>query len=178
MSSLFSTIAIQATSATQERAITLLTSAGAQVRYEANNAATGLNGLGARAAIRSSLRFRQGAPTLLFCDFDRVLHWAECYPRELEQSVTRIAEHDFTVLQRTARALATHPRIRRDTEEIVNYVYATVSGRAWDGTAAARGLSRRAAAAILAGCPDESIGTNVSWPLCVERDGHDRKAIS
>ena len=171
LSSMFSTIAIQATSATQERAIKLLQSAGAQVRYEANNAATGLNRLG--RARRDTIEFalQQDAPAILFCDFDRVLHWAEYYPRELEQTVARIAEHDFTVLGRTARAFATHPRIQRDTEAIVNYVYATVSGHAWDVTAAARGLSRRAAAAILAGCPDETIGTDVSWPLCIECAG-------
>jgi hypothetical protein len=171
LSSLFGTIAIQATSATQERAIALLKSAGAQVRYEASNMATGLNGLG--RARRDTIEFalQQSAPAILFCDFDRVLHWAEYYPRELEQTIARIVEHDFTVLGRTQRAFATHPRIQRDTEAIVNHVYATISGHAWDVTAAARGLSRRAAEAILAGCPDESIGTDVSWPLFIECAG-------
>jgi hypothetical protein len=171
LGSLFGTIAVQATNATQKRAIALLKSAGAQVRYEASSAASGLNGLG--RARRETLAFalQQDAPAILFCDFDRVLHWAEYYPQELGQTIGRIAEHDFTVLGRTARAFATHPRIQRDTEAIVNHVYATVSGRAWDVTAAARGLSRRAAEAILVGCPDESIGTDVSWPLCIERAG-------
>ncbi len=171
LSSLFGTIAIQATSATQERAIALLTSAGAQVRYEASNTATGLNGLG--RARRDTIEFalQQSAldhPVLRFrprAALGRVLS------TELEQTIARIAEHDFTVLGRTQRAFATHPRIQRDTEAIVNHVYATISGRAWDVTAAARGLSRRAAEAILADCPDESIGTDVSWPLFIECAG-------
>src|SRR5262249_31269623 len=91
------------------------------------------------------------------------------YPAELERIVVQLPEHDFTVLGRTERAFASHPRIQRDTEAIINTVYATVSGHHWDVTAAARGISRRAAEAILAGCPDESVGTDVSWPLFLQR---------
>ena len=50
-------------------------------------------------------------------------------------------------------------------------MFATVSGHAWDVTAATRGLSRRAAEAILAGCPDKEVSTDVSWPLFLEREG-------
>jgi hypothetical protein len=82
-----------------------------------------------------------------------------------------LSAHDFTVLGRTERAFASHPRTQRDTEAIVNGVYASGSGHAWDVTAAARGISRRAAEAILAGCPEESIGTDVAWPLFLQRAG-------
>src|SRR5258706_89934 len=34
---------------------------------------------------------------------------------------------------------------------------------------AARGISRRAAAAILAGCHEQSVGTDVAWPLFLQR---------
>jgi hypothetical protein len=168
---MFDMIAVQATHATEERAIALLSSAGARVRRETTDHLIGLDVLGRarRAAVEWALD--QGAPTILFCDFDRALHWAEYYPDELAHVAARLAGNDFTVLGRTARAFATHPRIQRDTEAVVNHVYATVSGRGWDVTAAARGLSRRGAAAILAGCPDESIGTDVSWPLFIDRAG-------
>jgi hypothetical protein len=171
LTSLFDVIAIQATHATQERTIALLMSAGVRVRCETKERLMGLDVLGRARRAAVDLALEQGAPAMLFCDFDRALHWAEYYPDELAQVAARLAEHDFTVLGRTARAFATHPRIQRDTESVVNHVYATVSGHTWDATAAARGLSRRAAAAILAGCPDESIGTDVSWPLFVERAG-------
>ena len=76
----------------------------------------------------------------------------------------------FTAMrQGDSRAFASHPRIQRDTEAIVNTVYASVSGHAWDVTAAARGISRRAAAAILAGCDEQSVGTDVAWPLFLQR---------
>jgi hypothetical protein len=83
----------------------------------------------------------------------------------------RVPEHDFTVLGRTPRAFESHPRIQRDTEAIVNHVFSTVSGHAWDVTAATRGLSRQAAEAILAGCPDIEVSTDVSWPLYLVRMG-------
>src|SRR5262249_28332832 len=69
------------------------------------------------------------------------------------------------------RAFNSHPRVQRDTETIINSVYATISGFNWDVTAAARGLSRKATAAILAGCPDETIGIDVAWPLFLQRAG-------
>jgi hypothetical protein len=82
-----------------------------------------------------------------------------------------LGEHDFTVLGRTERAFASHPRVQRDTEAIINTVYASVSGYAWDVTAAARGISRRAAAAIVEGCHEQSIGTDMAWPLFLQRRG-------
>jgi hypothetical protein len=168
---LFDGMAIYATDATQQRSLALLADSGALVRREPPGFTNGLHSLGRPRRGAVELALDLAAATILFCDFDRALHWAERYPAELARVVARAAEHDFTVLGRTRRAFESHPRIQRDTEAIVNHVYATVSGRAWDVTAAARALSRRAAAALLAGCPDESVGTDVSWPLFVDRAG-------
>jgi hypothetical protein len=41
----------------------------------------------------------------------------------------------------------------------------TITNHAWDVTSAGRGLSQRAATAILDGCPDEQISVDVTWPL-------------
>ena len=41
----------------------------------------------------------------------------------------------------------------------------------WDVTAASRGLSRHAAEAIVTGCRDDQISTDVTWPLCLQRRG-------
>ena len=166
---LFSRLAIQATHSSQQRSLDMLAGAGALMQQEQGHQSSSLTQLG--GARRDALEFalRADAPAILFCDFDRVLHWAECYPDELAQVVMRVTEHDFTVLGRSERAFASHPRIQRDTESIVNTVYASVSGNAWDVTAAARGISRRAAAAILAGCHEQSVGTDVAWPLFLQR---------
>jgi hypothetical protein len=167
---IFGGLAVYATRATQERSLALLAGQGALVRREPSGSTTGLHELGRSRRGALALALELGAPYILLCDFDRALHWAERYPDELARVVGRAGERDFTVLGRTPRAFDSHPRNQRDTEAIVNNVYATVGGHAWDVTAAARALSRRAAAAILAGCPDESIGTDVSWPLFVARE--------
>jgi hypothetical protein len=169
--STFSHVAVQATYASQPRSLELLSSAGVLVRQESEAQFNSLAQLGGarRAALELGLRLE--APTLLFCDFDRALHWAERYPAELADVAAHLRAHDFVVLGRSERAFATHPRAQRDTEAIINQVYATVAGRAWDVTAAARGLSRRAAAAILELCHEHSIGTDVAWPLFLQRAG-------
>jgi hypothetical protein len=168
LTGLFGAIAVRATERTPAETVAALQDAGALVRREAADSAL-LLGRARRGAL--ALGLETGADALLFCDFDRALHWAERYPEELARVAQEIARHDLTVLGRTTRAFDSHPRIQRDTEAIVNTVYAQVSGHAWDVTAAARGLSRRAAEAILAGCPEETIGTDVAWPLFAQRAG-------
>jgi hypothetical protein len=164
-------VAIQATQDSHPAALDALRAAGALVRQETSGEVSWLARVGStrRAVLELALQLEGAA--ILFCDFDRALHWAEFHPTELARVAAAIGARDFTVLGRTARAFVTHPRIQRDTEAIINHVFATVSGRAWDVTAAARGIGRRAAAALLAGCPDQSIGTDVSWPLFLQRAG-------
>jgi hypothetical protein len=169
---MFGGMAFQVTQATQARSLALLTDTGALVQREpVAQLDDGLHAIGRARRAVLALALRLDAPNILFGDFDRIMHWVEFYPAELAQVLARIPAYDFTVLGRTERAFASHPRTQRDTESIINRVYAGVSGNAWDATAAARGLSRPAAAAILAGCPDESIGTDVSWPLFIQRAG-------
>lgn len=171
LAGIFARVAIQATYASHPRSLELLASAGALVRHESQAQFNSVAQLGFARRATLELGLQEPAPTLLFCDFDRALHWAERYPAELASVVVRLAEHDFVVLGRSERAFATHPRVQRDTEAIINHVYASASGRAWDVTAAARGISRRAAAALLEGCPESSIGTDVAWPLFMQRAG-------
>src|SRR5689334_19092208 len=142
---IFDGLTVFSTDATQDRSLALLTDHGALVRREPPGHAIGLHQLGRPRRHAVELALELDAPYILFCDFDRALHWAEYYPDELAHIVARAGENDFTVLGRTPRAFDSHPRIQRDTETIVNRVYANVSGHAWDVTAAARALSRRAA---------------------------------
>lgn len=109
---------------------------------------------------------------MLFCEFDRLLTWVERHPQELATITRTIPARDCTVLGRTPAAFATHPRAQRETEALVNDVFTLVSGWRWDITAAARGLSRRAAAAIVVGCPgDLGYGTDAAWPLLLQATG-------
>jgi hypothetical protein len=165
----FSDIAVFANAATAPYSIEYLRQHGVRVTAEA--APVGLNHVGwfRRAAVQLAL---QGpCAFVLYCDFDRILHWMEFHPQELIDVAQQLAHYDFTVLGRTARAFATHPRIQRDTEAIINHVFERVSGWAWDTGAGARGLSRRAAEAIVTGCLDDQISNDVTWPLCLLQRG-------
>ena len=168
---IFAKLAIYATTATQERSLALLSEHGVLVRREPPGPSGGLPELGRSRRATVALALELDAPGMIFCDFDRALHWAECYPAELARVAGAAGRYDFAVLGRTTRAFASHPRTQRDTEAIINQVYATISGRTWDVTAAARILSRYAARAILRDCAEESIGTDVAWPLFAERSG-------
>jgi hypothetical protein len=85
--------------------------------------------------------------------------------------VFRLPGADWTILGRTPAAFASHPAVQRDTEALVNRMFGAITGLPWDVTAAARGLSRRAVDALVAGCPDNAISVDVSWPLHLWRAG-------
>lgn len=152
--------------------LTLLQAAGARVDLEERTfAADGVPLLGVtrRTVVQSALRC--DTPLILYCDCDRVLHWLDRYPDELAALLPRLAEVDFTVLGRTPRAFASHPRIQTQTEQIINELYVTLSGRTWDVTAAARGLSRAAAQALVAHSTDDTLGVDATWPLLIQHRG-------
>jgi hypothetical protein len=151
----------------------LLHNAGATLQFGAATLPTGHLHLGLwrRMAVVTALEQFPTATTIHFCDFDRVLHWAEYYPAELAATLAALPEADFTVLGRTPRAFASHPRIQRDTEALINHTFGLVSGLEWDVTAASRGLSVRAAQFIAQHSTDDSIGSDCTWPLLLHRQG-------
>lgn len=165
---IFSGIVVRVTDITPDDALAPLVQAGASI-HRAPSCGHLRLGRARREALH--LGIEAGAYHVLFCDLDRALHWAEYHPAELASVAGLIPAYDFLILGRTQRAFHSHPRAQCDTEAIVNRVFAQVSGQGWDVTAAARGVSRRAAMAILDGCPDETIGTDVSWPLFLQRTG-------
>lgn len=168
---IFATIAVQASPTANQGCLELFATAGALIAREDDPRSDGARrtSQGRRATIATALT--TGAPFLMYCDGDRVLHWVERYPDELAALARRVPDNDFTVIGRTPRAFDSHPRIQRDTEAIINHVFGVVSARDWDVTAAARGMSRRAAEAIVATCPDGGIATDVVWPLFLRRAG-------
>ncbi len=171
LSSVYDYLTVFVTPTTVDRSRALLQSAGVDVQTGAPDLPCGHLHLGLwrRLAVAHALDSAPGATHIHFCDFDRLLHWAECHLDELRATLNYLVDYDFTVLGRTSHAFHSHPRAQRDTEGIVNHVFAQVSGLDWDVTAASRGLSRRAARAIVDGCDDNSIGSDCSWPLFMQR---------
>jgi hypothetical protein len=116
-----------------------------------------------RKTLRAGLE--AGTPFLQMCDFDRALHWAAHYPRELEAVIASIPNYDLLVLGRTERAWATHPPYQAETEPLFNRVFALVTGLPWDVGAGSRGFSRRAAETLLEISRERTVGIDAEWPL-------------
>lgn len=127
--------------------------------------------LGRHNALRLGLE--TDAIHLLYSDFDRALRWAELYPDELAATVRRLNDCECLVIGRSERAFATHPRCLRETEQVINEVFAHVTGLAFDICVASRGLSRGAAARILADSRVESsLGVDGEWLYLLQRAGY------
>jgi hypothetical protein len=162
---LFPAIAVHASLNTSPDSLLPFQAAGARVhQFSPGEAPQGAKlGIARCAALREALSFNP--PSILYIDGDSALHWAETFPEELGQVSQQIQRRDFTVIGRTPRAWATLPRVQQDTEAIVNRAFVSITGCAWQVTAGARGLSRRAALALLKDCSDEEFSVDVSWPL-------------
>ena len=159
---IFGAIVVEASATSDAAALDVLRDNGADVTLRPS-AGIALLGRARRDVMRRALAY--DAPAIMYCDADRVLHWAQCNADELHEVARTLDRHDFTVLGRTPRAFASHPRIQRDTEAIINHVFATLSGDSWDITAAARGCSRRAAERLVVEAVDDTIGVDATWPL-------------
>jgi hypothetical protein len=169
---IFSGIAVRGSRQANEKSLALFAAMGAKVKVDSapSQNSGGQIGRARREAVDLALGFE--APFNFHCDGDRVLHWAEIYPDELIKIVTKIPKHDFTLFGRTPRAWATHPRIQRDTEAIVNHIFHLKTGWEWDVMIGARGMSRQAAQAIVTGCLDNEISVDVTWPLFLRSYGN------
>ncbi len=122
------------------------------------------------------------------CDFDSALHWAKCWPDELDRVNATIAAYDFLLLGRTARAMATLPDAQRETERLINLLFArTTTGgvgfslrplaqaeadttdvseeRLMDLCTGAWGFSRRGIVVLHAQSRVTDIGFHAEWPL-------------
>jgi hypothetical protein len=119
---------------------------------------------------RESVRLAAGESVVMYSDLDHVLRWIEADRPELEKTLASV-DADLVVVGRTDRAMAACPRRLRDTEEIVNHVYALATGRRWDLMFAVRLLSPAAVRIIVQQGREKSLANDVEWPLLVERSG-------
>ncbi len=121
-------------------------------------------------SVRRALHGR--ADAVHYADFDRLLHWLECYPDELRCTLDRIAQVDCLVLGRTARAWSTHPRCMIETEALFNMTFSHLLGAEMDIGAGSRGFSRRAAAYLVRRTdPAWGWAVDAAWPLMLQRGG-------
>jgi hypothetical protein len=112
-----------------------------------------------------------GIDTVLHSDLDHLLRWLEAAPEELAGSL-RAPQADLLVVGRSDAAMARSPARLRATEDPVNRIYALITGRPWDLLFAIRRLSADLAAAIVAQCREDSIASDLEWPLYAEQSGY------
>lgn len=167
----FALIVVNATHAASPHGIKLLKDARALIFQNSVEEDQGPPRIGRSRRKVVTLAAQNGAETVMYCDLDRALHWAEFFPEELERTSAYIQTYDFTVLGRTQRAFETHPRFQTDTEAIINHIFSLVSGHSWDITAGARGLSRQAVELIANQSKDDGLSTDMSWPLLLASKG-------
>jgi hypothetical protein len=169
---LFDAIAVQASPAAPPRSLAALADAGARIGQDDRGQPGGAAQLGRIRRAALALALQHQTASLLYFDFDSMLHWMQRYPDELAAVLARIPEHDMTIIGRSQRALDSHPHNQRETEVFVNRAFAHLSGYTWDVMRSGRGLSRRAAEAIVAGCAEDGISTDVVWPLFLLQKGN------
>lgn len=182
ITSIFAEVIVQASASANQQGVRLLGDAGAHVfpaqLTSAPNGPHRADGIGIGRLRREVVRLafqHTTASHAIYCDADRVLHWAEFYPDEFRSISEAVRQFDFTVLGRTPRAFESHPRTQRDTEVIINRLFGQVSGLPWnDVTSGARGLSRAAAEVIVANVADDELSTDISWTMYLHRHGAQR----
>jgi hypothetical protein len=109
--------------------------------------------------------------SVLYSDFDHVVRWVEKDAEEVRRVLAGAPEADALVVGRSPGAMAREPARLRETERLVNHVYALVTGRQWDLLFAIRRLSRSAAEEIVRSSRVDTIASDVEWPLLAERAG-------
>lgn len=124
---------------------------------------------GRHLAVETALRF--DAP-IHYIDLDRLLHWVETNPTELEVTIARILSRDCLVMGRTEWAYATHPQSMIETEAIINQVFSALIGHDMDISAGSRGMSHRAAKFVIErSVPNRPLGMDAEWLLLLHYNG-------
>ncbi len=102
-----------------------------------------------------------------YCDFDRLLTWAENHLHELKNLVLEIPHHDYLILGRTERAMKTHPIDWIETEKITNRICSLELGKDVDITSGSCSFSRKCAEYISQYSIERM--TDAEWPMIALR---------
>lgn len=164
---IYPSISVLCSAPTHHELVTLLEKDGIMVRKEGRSPG-GHKGLGRtrRDALQAGLA--SGAEHFHLCDFDRVLHWVNHYPEELQAALVDISHYDFLVMGRTPRAWATHPPVQNMTEALTNLVFAKIYGKEIDIAGGSRGVSRKAARLLSLHSREETVGVDGEWPVLLK----------
>lgn len=102
-----------------------------------------------------------------YCDFDRILTWVKCYPKELREIVEDIPTYDYLILGRTEKAKNSHPIEWIETEKITNHIFSLELGKEVDITAGSCAFSHGSAKFI--NRYSKAMMTDAEWAMITWR---------
>ncbi len=108
---------------------------------------------------------KKGDDYLFYCDFDRLLHWIERYPKELEKVIKEKKEYDFLLIGRNKRAFETHPMTQQVTESVVNDVGSYLLNTKMDFISSVWILKKDIAEYIIENSSDNEFALYGEWTL-------------
>ena len=130
---------------------------------------SGVTGRSRRHALGLALKSKPDR--VLYSDLDHVIRCLDANAEEMAAVVCRPDIDDLVVIGRSPEAFARSPARLRQTEAIVNHVYALATGREADLMFAVRLMTAATAALIVAECKEDSIANDVEWPMYAEKCG-------
>lgn len=104
-------------------------------------------------------------------DLDHLLRWIEENPRELDLTLEKIEESDFTVIGRSSNSFDALPQRLKETEKVINHIFFLITRQNWDVLMGTSGLSRTAAELITKKGITNTAGNDVEWPLLCKKHG-------
>ena len=163
---IFGGVGVLATESTASEVVTFLESDLGAIVSRAP--ADGRVGRHRRDSVRLALQ--TDPSTVFYSDLDHLLRWISADRAELRRIVEQRSA-DFDVIGRSARAMLSCPARLRATEQPINRIYRLLTGRDWDLMFAVRAISALAAQAVVDMCGEDSIASDVEWPIAIERAG-------
>lgn len=165
----FDAIGVMASVSATDEAVTRLRDHGASVERETRP--DGVDTIGRRRRGCVAVALRAGTDHVLYADMDHAMRWLERAPDDLLETLAALADADLTIVGRPPEVFAEAPAPLRETEALCNRFYERLTGRPWELFIAVRGMSRAAAQLIVDECDEDTIATDVAWPLFLEARG-------
>lgn len=169
LAEVFDAVGVMASVSASDETVAVLGAHGAVVVRETLPDGTDTIGRRRRGALAVALG--TGADHLVYADMDHAMRWLEREPDNLVETLAALPSADFTVVGRPPDVFAEAPAPLRATEGLCNQFYERLTGRPWELFIAVRGMSRAAAQLIVDECDEDTIATDVAWPLFVESRG-------
>jgi hypothetical protein len=169
LNEVFDGIGVMASASASDDAIDVLRVNGVLVEQETEPDGTDTIGRRRRGCVRVALA--TGADHVAYADMDHAIRWLEREPDDLRATLAALPDADLTIIGRPPDVFAEAPAPLRETEGLCNQFYERLTGRPWELFIAVRGMSRGAAQLIVDECDEDTIATDVAWPLFVESRG-------